>query len=55
MEIWFFIIRMYPLCLFVESLVRLKVTLDELHACGGELYLNQQATDITRGATRAVF
>ena len=38
-----------------RSLVDLVTTLDELHACGIDLYLHQQAIDTTTPAGRAMF
>ena len=38
-----------------RSLVDLVTTLDELHACGIDLYLHQQAIDTTTPAGKAMF
>ena len=38
-----------------RSLVDLVTTLDELHACGIDLYLHQQAVDTTTPAGKAMF
>ena len=38
-----------------RSLAELVATLDELHACGIDLYLHQQAVDTTTPAGRAMF
>ena len=38
-----------------RSLVELVTTLDELHACGIDLYLHQQAIDTTTPAGKAMF
>lgn len=38
-----------------RSLVHLVTTLDELHACGIDLYLHQQAIDTTTPAGKAMF
>jgi len=38
-----------------RSLIELVATLDELHACGIDLYLHQQAIDTTTPAGKAMF
>ena len=38
-----------------RSLIELVTTLDELHACGIDLYLHQQAIDTTTPAGKAMF
>ena len=51
----FDVVLAWDVCRLSRSLVALVTSLDELHACGIDLYLHQQAIDTTTPAGKAMF